>query len=574
MRMSQLFVQTLRDAPADARTPGYQFLLRGGFLVPQDSGTGAPRSFLFLPLGARVREHVEAAVARTLDSIGGQLIAAPSVRPPDWPASASSPTARPLRFRDRGMREMLSDVSHEAALLRMAASVVRSYRQLPILLYEGWQFYRDDERMADGLLGAVEGRVVDAFGLYRDGSSAEAAYGELHIALNGLLAAWGLDAVDVILSEDSTSRATGHAVIFRADAGDVSFARCSACSYAAELSSVRLARPDLEAAGAPLPTEDVETPHCKTIADLATYLGIPAARTAKALFLSTYGAAQGERFVIAVVRGDTALDEDKLRAVLGLDTIAAATEAEIRGAGAEPGYGSPLGLTGVTVVVDTLVAETPNLVAGANRPGYHTVNVNCGRDFQPSLVADIATAQDGSPCPNCGSPLHLERGVALAELRELGSEPARAAGAAYLDEAGQNRPLTLTYCRLHVDRLLAAIAESHHDKSGLVWPAVVAPFDVHLVTLGKANAAVNAAAAHLVADLAAGGVSVLFDDRDERAGVKFNDADLIGIPLRVVVGDRGLQSGTVEVKHRSAAEAQQVKLDALVDYVRDVSLRG
>ncbi len=315
--------------------------------------------------------------------------------------------------------------------------------------------------------------------------------------------------------------------------------------------------------------EDVETPHCKTIADLAAYLGIPTARTAKALFLSTYSPAQGDRFVLVLVRGDTALNEDKLRALLSVDTVGPATEAEIREMGAEPGYGSPVGLEGVTVVVDTLVANTPNLVAGANRPGYHTLNVNSGRDFRPSFVADIAAAQDGSPCPQCGSPLLLGHGVALTELRNLGIEPARLAGAEYLNEAGHSQPLALGSYRVYVDRLLSAVAERHHDKSGLAWPTAVAPFDVHLVTLGKANPAVDAAAAQLSAELESAGLEVLLDDRDERAGVKFNDADLIGVPLRVVIGDRGLQNGTVEVKPRSASEVQQLKLDALAGFARD-----
>jgi prolyl-tRNA synthetase len=319
---------------------------------------------------------------------------------------------------------------------------------------------------------------------------------------------------------------------------------------------------------APLPAEDVETPHCKTIADLAAYLGIPAARTAKALFLSTYSPAQGERLAIAIVRGDTALDEQKLLAALGVDRMGPATEDEIRAMGAEPGYGSPVGLSGVTVVVDTLAAATPNLVAGANRPGYHTLNVNLGRDYQASLVADVAGAQDGSPCPHCGSPLLLGQGAALAELRNHGTGPAQTAGAQYLNEAGQSQPLTLGAYRVHVDRLLAAIAECHNDGKGLAWPPGVAPFDVHMVTMGKANAAVDAAAARLSSELEAAGLAVLLDDRDERAGVKFNDADLLGVPLRVVVGDRGLQSGTVEVKHRSQAEAGQVKLEELVDYAR------
>jgi prolyl-tRNA synthetase len=310
----------------------------------------------------------------------------------------------------------------------------------------------------------------------------------------------------------------------------------------------------------------VETPNCKTIAELASFLNIPTSRTAKAVFLVAHIAGQGDRFVFAVVRGDTALNEQKLKAVLNADALGHATEDEIRQAGAEPGYGSPVGLTGVLVVADELAAHSPNLVAGANRAGYHALNVNHGRDYQATLVAEIAMAQEGSPCPKCGSPLALESGVALMEMWQAGDRLAQILDATYLDGAGRAYPLALGRYRVHVDRLLAAIAEAHHDEHGILWPAAVAPYQVHLMTLGKATPEVTAAAERLYANLTGDGIGVLYDDRDERAGVKFNDADLIGAPLRVAVGDRGLKGGTVEVKRRDQAEVRPVPVDELVAY--------
>jgi prolyl-tRNA synthetase len=324
-----------------------------------------------------------------------------------------------------------------------------------------------------------------------------------------------------------------------------------------------------------LPMQDVETPDCKTIADLASFLGIPASRTAKVVFLVAAIPGGGDRFVFAVVRGDTALNEDRLKAALGAESAGPATEAEIRLAGAEPGYGSPVGLTRATVVVDTLAARSPNLVAGANRAGYHTLNVNLGRDYQASLVAEIATAQEGSPCPGCGSSLGIEKGIALLETFQEGgglssnlNPEVMGLRATYLDSSGNSLPIALGRYRAYVDRILAVLAERHYDEHGFIWPAAVAPYRVHLMTVGKASPEVNAAVERVYDDLTGAGIEVLFDDRDERAGVKFNDADLLGAPWRVAVGDRGLQNGLVEVKARNQAEVQLVALEQVTTQVQ------
>jgi prolyl-tRNA synthetase len=313
--------------------------------------------------------------------------------------------------------------------------------------------------------------------------------------------------------------------------------------------------------------EDVETPNCKTIADLAEFLDIPESRTAKALFLVAYIEGEGDRFVFAVIRGDTDLNEAKLKHVLNAQTVGPATEAEIRNMGAEPGYGSPIGLEGVSVVVDDLIPQSPNLVAGANRPGYHTRNVNYGRDYQAAIAADITLARAGDCCPECGALLREEKGIQIASTVKAGREYSQAADATYLDPAGQAQPIVMGRYRLYVDRLLAAVAETHHDERGIVWPAAVAPFGVYLMTLGKRSEAVDAAAERLYTELTAAGVDVLYDDRDERAGVKFNDADLLGMPVRVVVGERGLKNGTLELKGRREEEAQSVPIEDVAQRV-------
>jgi prolyl-tRNA synthetase len=295
---------------------------------------------------------------------------------------------------------------------------------------------------------------------------------------------------------------------------------------------------------------------------LARFLNVPESRTAKAVFLVAQ-IGDEDRFIFVIVRGDTDLNEAKLKRLLKAQSIGPATESEIREVGAEPGYGSPLGLEGITLVADDLIPQSPNLVAGANRPGYHTLNVNYGRDFQATIVADITLARDGDPCPKCGASLALERGIELAWFKNRD----RALNITYLDADGHSQPVLLGRYRLYLDHLLAATAEAHHDDYGIIWPPPIAPYHVYLMTLGKRSDEVIAAADQLYADLFAADVDVLYDDRDERAGVKFNDADLLGLPLRVAVGSRGLQEGIVEVKRRADGDKESIPIDEVVTFV-------
>jgi len=544
MRLSRLFVQTLREAPSEARTPGYQYLARAGYVRPLGDG------FAWLPLGARLRDRVEMAVLGALGAAGEQEVSLPVPY-----GAAPSSSSRPAQEQSRRS-------SREEDVLALAAGVIRSYRQLPCYLHESRDAKLTDDRTVSGLLGARAGRLTEVYGLHADSAGLESAYDDSHRALLELSASWELGALDVISAEHGNASPTGHLLALPWAGGDEHFAICPHCGYAADEAVARVCQqlPEPEALR---PMQDVETPDCKTIAELARFLGVPESRTAKAVFLVANSAAEGDRFVFAVVRGDTALSESRLKAVLGAEQVGPATEAEIRLAGAEPGYGSPVGLSGVTVVVDNLAARTPNLVAGANRPGYHALNVNLGRDYTATILADIAAAQAGSPCPSCGSPLAMEQGVALAELGRAPVGLSLATNATYLDAPGRSQPLLLSTLRLYIDRLVAAVAERHTDTHGLVWPSALAPYHVYLMTLGKASPELSQAAERVYDALNSAGIAVLFDDREERAGVKFNDADLLGLPWRVALGDRGLQSDTVELKSRSGAEVETIGIDGL-----------
>jgi len=299
-------------------------------------------------------------------------------------------------------------------------------------------------------------------------------------------------------------------------------------------------------------------------------LQIPPSRTAKSLFLVTEGDETTARNVIAVVRGDTELSMSKLRRLLGTANLRPASEEEIRMIGAEPGYGSPIGIRGAEVVVDNLVASSRNLVAGANRPEYHLLNVNYGRDYEATRIADIALAQEGDLCPSCAATLRLEHGIELALAGNLGAHTTQAHNLCYLDQSGAPQPVLLGRYRFHIDRLIASVAETHHDEQGLIWPASLAPYDVYLMTLGRRNPLVDEMADRLYDQLHAANVRVLYDDRDERAGVKFYDADLIGLPLRIAIGERSAAEGSVEVKQRGTSEVTKVVITDVVAYVKSL----
>jgi prolyl-tRNA synthetase len=319
----------------------------------------------------------------------------------------------------------------------------------------------------------------------------------------------------------------------------------------------------------------VATPNAETIADLAAFLGIPESETAKAVFMMADveqpDGTVAEKFVFAVLRGDMELNETKLTNAIKARRLRPAVTEEILAVGAQPGYGSPLGIARdkVLLVVDDLVAASPNLVAGANKPGYHIRNTNCGRDYTPDIVTDLVAVADGYACSTCGAPVYTARGVEVGNIFKLGTKYSAAMGATYLDENGESKPIVMGSYGIGSERLMAVVIELHHDDNGIQWPITIAPYQVMLVSLATEKAPeIAAAAEQIYADLQAAGVEVLYDDRDERAGVKFNDADLLGMPIRLTVGGKGLKNGIVEMKLRRNGETGELPLNNLVAEVQ------
>lgn len=493
MRLSRLLCQTLRTSPADAVLPGYRHLLRAGLIRPL-----APGHYSFLPLGVKSRDRVSQMLGHVLCAAGGQEVALPHPARPE--VFAAMPDVADLAPEQRSAPPADAGL---ASLLLTARGVIQSYRQLPVLLYQFQTGAYTPDRAPAGLFNAREGQWADVYSLYADEQDGVACYARQQTIIARFLDRCGVQAIVSVAGEGPAGAAVAHKWVYPLPAGPDIFLACARCGYTALIEAARWRKEASQSEGL-LGLSEVETPDCKTIADLAGFLRIPEACTAKAVFLVATTMAGSGQFVLAMVRGDRDLSEGKLRRVLGVERIEPATEAEIRAAGAEPGYGSPVGLQGVTVVVDDLAASSPNLVAGANRPGYHLLNVNHPRDYTATIVADIARARDGDACPGCGSPMSV------------------------------------------------------------TWPETIAPYQIYLMTAGKITPEVMSTADGLYGELQRAGVDVLYDDRDERAGVKFNDADLIGLPVRVAVGERGLKDGVVELKRRTGGEVEPVAADQLV----------
>ena len=566
MRFSRLFATTLRQPPSEAESISHQLLLRAGYIRPLAAGL-----FSLLPLGQRVAARIEGIIRNEIDAIGGQEMKMPVVHPAElWRESGRYDAIGDElgRFSDRNGRDMVLAMTHEEVVTDLARREIKSYRQLPQLIYHFQTKWRDDPRPRAGLIRVREFTMKDSYSLDASWEGLAKQYDAHFAAYQRIYARCELPVVAVKSDTGMMGGKEAHEFMVLTPIGEDTLILCDACGYTANRQVARLRKAEAPAAD-PLPLEKVATPHTPTIAALAELLSIAPSQTAKAVFLvADLPDAKGvrEQFVFVVMRGDMDLNETKLgnaiASLLGAPPLRLrpAREDEIRATGAEPGYASPIGLKDVLVIVDDAVPSSPNLVAGANEAGYHLRNTNYGRDYTAALVTDLAAADAGCACPECGAPVKAERGVEVGNIFKLGTRYSEALGATFLDADGQTRPIIMGSYGIGVGRLMACVVERHHDADGLIWPEAIAPYRVHLVRLPGGEEI----AERVYADLLAAGVEVLFDDRDDRAGVKFKDADLIGLPIRVTLGERALKSGGAEVKFRRTGESRMVPLDELV----------
>ncbi len=548
MRLSHFFFTTLRDDPADAEMPSHRLLVRAGYVRQLGSGI-----YSLLPLGYRVSRRVEQVIREEMDAIGCQEMEMPVVHPADlWKETGRwySIGAEMARFKDRGGRDMVLAMTHEEVVASLLRDVVKSYRQLPMMVYHFQTKFRDEPRSRGGLIRVREFVMKDSYTCDADEAGLDASYDLHYAAYTRIFDRLGVPTIPVASDVGMMGGSQAHEFMFLNPAGEDVLVLCERCGFSAnrQVARTRVSEPPAEDA---LPLEEVETPGTATIADLAAFLGVSSERTAKALFVVT----DDGRLVTAIVRGDMDVNETKLVNALRTTGLRPAHPDEIKAAGMVPGYASPIGASGAFVVVDELVARSANLVAGANREGYHLRNTNVGRDYTPDLVADLTSAREGDGCPECGAPVVLRNGIEVGNIFKLGTKYTQALGATYLGEDGLEHPIVMGSYGIGVGRAVACIVEAHHDEKGIVWPAEVAPYPAHIVSIGAAKDPKVAEVADGLHELAfAAGREVLYDDRDESPGVKLTDAELLGMPLIVTVSPRSLAAGGAEVTVRETGE--------------------
>jgi prolyl-tRNA synthetase len=549
MRLSELFFATLRDDPADAEMASHRLLLRAGYVRPLGSGI-----YSLLPLGFRVSQRVEQVIREEMNAIGCQEMEMPVVHPAEvWKESGRYFKIGPelARFKDRGERDMVLAMTHEEVIAILLRDLVQSYRQLPVQLYHFQTKFRDEPRSRGGLIRVREFVMKDAYSCDLDQAGLDRSYELYRGAYVRIFERLGLDAL-MVRSDVGIMGGTGaHEFMVLNDFGEDTLVLCDSCGYADNQQIAEVQKPS-PAAEEPLAMADVETPDATTIDALASFLRIPSSKTAKAAF---FVAGDG-RFVVAIVRGDYDVNETKLtNAIKAVGGLRPAQVEEIKARGMEAGYGSPIGARDALVVVDELVTRSPNLVAGANRVGWHVRNVNVPRDFTPDIVTDITNARVGDACIRCGAPVQLRRGIEVGNIFKLGTDFTTAFGSMYLGEDGERHPIVMGSYGIGLGRNVACIVEAHHDAKGIAWPDEVAPYPAHLVAIGaNRDEAVKATAERLHALAAEHGREILYDDRDESPGVKFTDAELLGMPWILTVSPRSLAAGGVEVTRRATGE--------------------
>ena len=562
MRLSNLFGKTLRQTPAEAENISHQLLLKAGMVHQLAAGV-----YSYMPLALRALQKIENIIRAEMDAVGGQELQMPVLQPLDiWQR-----TERDLAFgkglftlNDRRERALVLGPTHEEVITELVRRNVQSYRDLPLLLYQIQTKFRDEPRPRGGLMRVREFGMKDLYSFDTDEEALNITYQKLVGAYKRIYERCGLDSVVVEADSGAIGGKESHEFMVIADSGEDVILSCSKCDYTANAEKAESVKPEGKKAEV-LPMEEVTTPGIVTIEELADFLSISESQTLKAVFY----AADGE-IVFVAIRGDLEVNEVKLKNALGCHELRLATEDEVANAGLVAGSASPLGLSGIKRVGDHSITLGANLVAGANKPDTHIRNVNYPRDFTIDLMLDIATARAGEGCPRCGASLSTSRGIEVGHVFKLGSFFSERIGATFLDRDGVARPIIMGCYGIGIGRLLAAAIEQYHDENGIIWPIPIAPYQIHLCSLSADNEEVAAGAESLYAELTGEGLEVLFDDRDESPGVKLNDADLLGMPLRVVLSPRTMKAGSVEVKVRREKEADLVPLEGVCGKLRSM----
>ncbi len=554
MRLSSMLLPTLRESPADAEVVSHKLMVRAGLIRKVAAGI-----YNLLPLGLRVIQKVEGIVREEMNRAGAQEVLMPFVLPAElWRESGRWDVygKELLRFKDRHGRDFCLGPTHEEGITDMVRGEVRSYRDLPVNLYQIQTKFRDEIRPRFGLMRGREFMMKDAYSFHATDESAEEEYQNMFDTYSRIFKRCGLAFCAVEAETGPIGGSFSHEFMVLADTGEDAIVNCSKCDYAANVERAEIKGPE----GKPLrkekqePLKKVSTPGMKSVEEVSSFLKVEPSRLIKTLIYET-----DKGIVAALVRGDFEINEAKLRRMLAVEFVRLAEEETIEKiTGAPMGFAGPVGL-GIEIAADFSVKDMENGVTGANEADAHLTSVNPERDFK-ALYGDIRTAVEGDPCPRCSSPLKLRRGIEVGHIFKLGTKYSESMGATFLDEKGKERPMIMGCYGIGIGRTAAAAIEQNHDENGIIWPIPLAPFDCEILPVNVNDPETLKTAESLYVSLGEKGMEVLLDDRDERAGVKFKDADLIGIPVRVTVSSRTLEEGSVEVKQRRAADKRLVKV--------------
>ena len=548
MRISKLFGKTQREVSADAEMVSHQLLLKAGMIYQVATGV-----YSYLPLAWRVLRKIGNIIREEMDKAGGQELMMPVLQPVElW-----QETGRDLAFgkglftvSDRKDRTLVLGPTHEEVITELVSHHVQSYRDLPLLLYQIQTKFRDEPRPRGGLIRIREFIMKDLYSFDTDEEGLNQSYSKMLQAYQNIYARCGLPSLLVEADSGAIGGKESHEFMVITESGEDEVVHCDSCRYAANVDKAESIKSKLEQKE-PLPLEEVATPGMASIEEVSDFLKVPKSHTLKAVFYIA-----DSKLVFVVIRGDIEVNETKLKNTLGCIELRLATEAEVTDAGIVAGAASPIGITNIKIIADESITSGTNFVAGANKPDTHFKNVNYPRDFRVDLVVDIAQARAGEGCPNCGSKLLSTRGIEVGHIFKLGTFLSEKLGDLFIDPSGVSHPIIMGCYGIGLDRLMAAAIERNHDDKGVIWPMPIAPYHIYLCPLYLENPQVEATAENLYAELENNGLEVLFDDRKESPGVKFNDADLLGIPIRVTISPRTLEKGSAEIKLRSGKEAR------------------
>ena len=547
MKMSNLYAPTLREVPAEAEVVSHQLMLRAGMIRKAAGGV-----YSYLPLAWRTLRKIEQIVREEMDAKGGQEIAMPIVQPAEiWQQTGRWDVYgdEMFRLKDRHERDFCLGPTHEEMVTTLVKTDVRSYRQLPLLVYQIQNKYRDEIRPRFGLMRGREFIMKDLYSFDRDTAGLDISYKKMYDAYTRIFTRCGLTFRPVEADPGAIGGSGTHEFMVIADSGEAAIAYCEKCDYAANVEKAELL-PIIPPEEPAAECKAVSTPGQKTIQEICEFLKLPPERLIKAMAYMTENGP-----VLALVRGDHEVNEIKLLNCLNALHLDIASENDIRTAfQSVPGYLGPVGANGVKIVADASVMNQINAVCGANKTDEHLVNVNPRRDFKADIVTDIRLIKEEDPCPRCGAPVKTARGIEVGQVFKLHTKYSKSLDATYLDEDGQEKHMVMGCYGVGVSRTMAAAIEQYHDSDGIIWPAAIAPYQIVIVPINIKDESQMALCEKLYGELTEAGMEVVLDDRDERSGVKFKDADLIGFPLRITIGPKALKENQVEVKIRKTKE--------------------